>query len=135
MYGRVRPKKRVSFLFPLFCFCQRLFVLWRPVLMYVRSLLFDNKPDFYFVSCTLYLCSFLLFSVAGWRRSGKGELTGKSRSPKNTSRSTTCKFKYLLYKSFSLLHLMLLITWMFQHSKNRIPKHLLWKINLYKLNR
>lgn len=26
--------------------------------MYVRSLLFDNKPDFYFVSCTLHLCSF-----------------------------------------------------------------------------
>lgn len=34
-------------------FCQRLFLLRRPVLMYVQSLLFDNKPDFYFVSCTL----------------------------------------------------------------------------------
>ncbi len=27
--------------------------------MYVRSLLFDNKPDFYFVSCTLYLSFFI----------------------------------------------------------------------------
>lgn len=53
--GKAKEKSLFSFSF-LFCFCQRLLVLWRPVLMYVRSLLFDNKPDFYFVSCTLHLC-------------------------------------------------------------------------------
>lgn len=56
--GKAKEKSLFSFSL-LFRFCQRLFVLWRPVLMYVRSLLFDNKPDFYFVSCTLYLCFFI----------------------------------------------------------------------------
>lgn len=33
--------------------------------MYVQSLLFDNKPDFYFVSCTLNVYWFVSCSAGG----------------------------------------------------------------------
>lgn len=66
--GKAKEKSLFSFSF-LFCFLSATyFVLWRPVLMYVRSLLFDNKPDFYFVSCTsvslLVLFVFFFFCSA-----------------------------------------------------------------------
>lgn len=85
--GKAKEKSLFSFSF-LFCFLSATyFVLWRPVLMYVRSLLFDNKPDFYFVSCTsvsllvLFVFFFLLLSGRHHEElSGGGELAGVSIS-------------------------------------------------------